>query len=455
MSTVITIIGKPNVGKSTLFNRLTKTQAALVYDLPGTTIDRNYGIVEIAGDFYILIDTAGITGTKLEDILFIKQVEQAINESHIILFLVDAATGITTQDLNLAKKLRKFNRKLILVINKIDGINLDLARADFFKFGFVNFIEISAKYNRGINNLKNALATHVHTDYNVITQLKGEEADEEAKDNCYVDLPIKVAIIGQPNVGKSTLINNILKEDRVIVLDQPGTTRDSIYIPTQFGKDKYVLIDTAGIRKKSKIKDPLEKFSVIKSLQAINDSQVTVLLIDACKGIVEQDLKLIKCIITSGKGLVIAINKWDLIPEREHSKLLKKIKISLEFINFIEPIKISGLYGIGIKKFFHAILKVFKSATEEISTNKLTLLLKEAVSLNQPSIVKGRRIKLRYAHLGGHFPFRIIIHGNQATNVPLHYKRYLSNFYREKLLLNGIVVEIIFKNSNNPYVIND
>lgn len=213
------------------------------------------------------------------------------------------------------------------------------------------------------------------------------------------------------------------------------------------------MIDTAGVRRKSRVKDTLEKFSVIKTLQAINDSEITVLLIDACKGIVDQDLKLIECIVTSGKSLVLAVNKWDLIHKEEQSKLLKRIQQQLGFINFIKPITISGLYGIGIKKIFQAILKTFKSAIQEIPTNKLTLLLEQAIAEHQPPLSKGRRIKLRYAHLGGHFPFRIIIHGNQVNNLPLQYKKYLSNFYREKLQLEGTVVEIIPKNSDNPYLV--
>lgn len=447
MLSVVTIVGRPNVGKSTLFNRLTNSKAALVLDVPGTTRDRNYGFGEIEGKFYILVDTAGITGEKANDILIINQVDKAIYNAKIILFLVDARIGLNPQDLDLAKKLRKFNKKVILVINKIDGVNLDLGRIDFFKLGFENCIEISAKSNRGINNLKTNLMIFLNKEIS-----NNDDINNINQENFnYVD-HIKVTIVGQPNVGKSTLINNILGEDRVVVLDSPGTTRDSIYIPTQFGKQKYVLIDTAGVRRKSRIKDTLEKFSVIKTLQAIHDSEITVLLIDAYKGIVDQDLKLIECIVASGKSLVLALNKWDLIYKEEQLKLLKRIHQQLGFINFTKPITISGLHGIGIKKIFQAILKTFKSAIQEIPTNKLTLLLEQAIAEHQPPLSKGRRIKLRYAHLGGHFPFRIIIHGNQVNNLPLHYKKYLSNFYREKLKLEGTVVEIILKNSDNPYL---
>jgi len=449
MLPVVTIIGRPNVGKSTLFNRLTKSKAALVVDLPGTTRDRNYGFGKIGEQSYIIVDTAGIHDNVEQNKIMIHQVEKAIVEAQIILFVVDAAAGLMSEDLELSAKLRKFSKKIILVINKIDGVNMDLVKIDFFRLGFNNIIEISAKANRGINKLADQFINEfkINNSNDINNEIVCSEIDNSADDGS-----IKVAIVGQPNVGKSTLVNNILGEERVVVFDSPGTTRDSIYIPTQFGMRKYMLIDTAGVRRKARVKETVEKFSVIKTLQAINDAQVVILLIDAQKGIVEQDLKLVDCIVTAGRSLVLAVNKWDSITKEDQKKLQKNIRDELHFVDFIKPVPISALYGTGIKKVFHAVLSAFESATMPVPTNKLSLLLEEAIAEHQPPLSTGRRIKLRYAHLGGHLPFRVIIHGTQVESLPLHYKKYLSSFYREKLQLHGTVVHIILKNSDNPYV---
>ena len=441
MLPVVAIIGRPNVGKSTLFNRLTKSKAALVVDLPGTTRDRNYGFGSIGDQKYIIIDTAGVDYDAEQNNLIINQVQKAIIESQIILFVVDATAGVLPEDLDLAKKLRKFSKKVILVINKIDGINIDVVGLDFFRLGFNNIMHISAKANRGINKLNDSF----------VNEFNNVFCDNLANVSEYQN-HIKVAIVGQPNVGKSTLVNSILGENRVVVFDSPGTTRDSIYIPTQVGNQQYVIIDTAGVRKKARIKETIEKFSVIKTMEAIEDAQIVILLIDAFKGLVEQDLKLVECILNAGRSLVIAINKWDMIAKNDQKKLQNNIKKELHFIDFITPIPISALQGIGVKKIFHEVTKVFKSATIEVATNKLTLLLQQAIQEHQPPLNKGRRIKLRYAHLGGHMPFKVIIHGNQVESLPLHYQKYLSSFFREKLQLHGTQVHIILKNSDNPYV---
>ena len=439
MVPIITIIGRANVGKSSLFNRLTQSRAALVVDLPGTTMDRNYGVGKIGEKAYIIADTAGICADVNQNKTVIKQINNAIVEAEIVLFVVDAQSGLMPEDLDIAKQLRKFNKKIILVINKIDGVNINLVAGDFFSLGFSNVIEISAKANKGINKLASEFIGELQLDN--ISEHENQEPH------------IKVAIVGQPNVGKSTLINNILGEERLVVQDSPGTTRDSIYIPTQIGKHKYMLIDTAGVRRKARVKETLEKFSVLKTLQAIEDAQVVVLLIDAQKGIVEQDLKLVGSIITSGRSLVLVINKWDSINKDSQNRLQKNINKELSFINFIKPVAISALYGNGIKKIFPAVVEAFNSATKSVATNKLSLILEQAVSEHQPPLSSnGKRIKLRYAHLGGHLPFKIIIHGNQVDRLPDHYKKYLSNFFREKLQLKGTVVDIELKKSDNPYV---
>ena len=449
MLPIVTIIGRPNVGKSTLFNCLTNTKAALVFDLPGTTRDRNYGVGKLEQGSYILVDTAGIDEDFNKDLLISKQVKTAINEANLILLVVDAKAGLVADDLVLAKQLRKFSKKIILVINKIDGVNIDAVKLDFFALGFENIILLAARTNRGINNLKSQIQDHW-----IQTRSLLDNGSSELIINNNENNKIKVAIVGQPNVGKSTLINTILGEERVVVFDSPGTTRDSIYIPTKIGRQEYLLIDTAGVRRKAKIKQTLEKFSVIKTLQAINDAQVVLLLLDATKGVVEQDLKLIDFVINAGRSLVIAFNKWDLIQINEQQKLTKKLKAQLGFVDFIEPISISALQATKIKKIFTAIVKAHNSATLDVPTNKLSLLLEQAIAEHQPPLSKGRRIKLRYAHLGGHLPFKIIIHGTQVDSLPLSYKKYLSNFYREKLQLEGTVVHIVTKNTDNPYVTN-
>jgi GTP-binding protein len=443
MVPIITIIGRPNVGKSTLFNRLTRSKSALVVDLPGTTRDRNYGFGKIGEKSYIVVDTAGITDDVEQNKIVIKQINKAIVEAQVVLFVVDARAGLMPADLDVAKQLRKFNKKIILVVNKIDGVNVDTVSSDFFSLGFSKTIEISAKANKGINKLASEFINEF------INELELDVTYELENQDSY----IKVAIVGQPNAGKSTLINNILGEERVIVQDSPGTTRDSIYIPTKIGRYKYMLIDTAGVRRKARVKETIEKFSVLKTLQAIEDAQVVVLLIDAQKGIVEQDLKLVSSIIEAGRSLVLAINKWDSISKDSQNKLQKNIERELSFINFIKPMPISALHGSGIKKMFFAVVEAFESATKSVVTNKLSLLLEQAVAEHQPPLSSnGKRIKLRYAHLGGHLPFKIIIHGNQVNRLPDHYKKYLSSFFRERLQLQGTVVNIELKKSDNPYV---
>lgn len=437
MLPVVTIIGRPNVGKSSLFNRLTNSRAALVLDVPGTTVDRNYGIGKIDEQHYIVVDTAGIEYDIKQNPVIIKQIHAAIIEAQVVLFVVDAQEGLTIEDIQIAKLLRKFSKKITLVINKIDKVNPDIAANDFFSLGFNSIIKISAKANKKITTLVNEF----------ITQLKIDGAPQEPLNS------IKVAIIGQPNVGKSTLINNILKEDRLVVQDKPGTTRDSIYINTCIDQQLYTLIDTAGVRHKAKVKDILEKFSVIKTLEAIYDAQVVVLLIDAIKGVVEQDLKLVENIVNAGRSLVIAVNKFDSVNKEQQRMLAKSINRKLEFINFIKPINISALHGRGIKKLFAAILTTFKSSTIKVTTNKLSKLLERAILEHQPPVAtNGRRIKLRYAHLGGHSPFTVVVHGNQVDKLPENYKKYLSNFFRNNLDLQGTIVKVELKKSENPYI---
>jgi GTP-binding protein len=433
MIPVIAIVGRPNVGKSTLFNCLTQSRDAMVADIPGVTRDRIYGHGKVGDKPYIVIDTGGI-GIDEEgvDELTAKQAEQAISESNLILFIVDARAGLMPADKFIAKKLRKLNKDLILVVNKTEGLNQDNINAEFEKLGFKNKISISASHRENINDLVEKFP------------VAEEELVEESQG-------IKIAIVGKPNVGKSTLVNRILGEERVIVFDAPGTTRDSIYIPFERQNKKYTLIDTAGVRRKSHIREAIEKISVVKTLQAIEEAHVVLFLVDAQSGLSEQDLGLLGFILSLGKALVIAINKWDGLDNYTREQIRKKLDRKLVFIDFAEIKFISALHGTGVGELFGDIKRAYDSAMKELPTPLLTKILEKAVIQHQPPLVGGRRIKLRYAHAGGHNPPIIVIHGTQTDDLPNSYRRYLSSYYRKALKLVGTPVQINFKEGHNPF----
>jgi len=441
MYPVIAIVGRPNVGKSTLFNILTKSRSAIVADQPGLTRDRQYGIGKYNNKEFIIIDTGGI-GDKQDEIdnLMAQQTILAIEEADVIVFIVDAKAGLTAADELLVQRLRTYSKKVFLVLNKIDGLDQDLVTSEFYSLGFGTPIPIAAAHNRGIKQL----LTTVLADFP--EEMTTEEKQSEQQG-------IKVAIVGRPNVGKSTLINKILGERRVTVFDKPGTTRDSIFIPFQRNGKQYTLIDTAGVRRRSKITDTVEKFSVIKTLQAIENCNVVVFLIDGREKIAEQDLKLLSFILDAGKAIVIAVNKWDSLSSTEKELNKKELQRRLTFIDYAKWHFISALHGTGVKNLFTDINKVYQAAYKQIDTNKLTKLLIQAQEKYQPPLIKGRRLKLRYAHLGGHNPPIIVIHGNQAIlALPYPYKRYLERFYRQHLKLEGTPIRIELNASENPYV---
>lgn len=435
---VIAIVGRPNVGKSTLFNRLTKTRDALVSDLPGMTRDRQYGEAEIDDQRFIIIDTGGITDEENEiDKLTTAQAIQAIVEADRVLFVVDARAGLTPADQQIAAKLRTLDKSITLVVNKAEDLDPDYAVADFHGLGLGAIHPISAAHGRGIVELIQALFPATET----------TESEESESD----DAGIKLAIIGRPNVGKSTLTNRMLGEERVIVFDQPGTTRDSIFIPLERHDKKYTLIDTAGIRRRGKIFEATEKFSVVKTLQAIEATNVVLFVIDAREGVTDQDLRLLGFILESGKALVIAINKWDGMSPDERDKTRATIDRKLNFVSFVRIHTISALHGTGVGNLFGSIEEAYRSASKKISTSRLTKILQEALTTHTPPLVHGRRIKLRYAHSGGHNPPIIVIHGNQVESLPESYRRYLAKTYQEKLQLTGTPVRIEVKSSENPY----
>jgi GTP-binding protein len=436
MVPVIALVGRPNVGKSTLFNRITRTQNALVADFPGLTRDRQYGDAEFDLKPFIVVDTGGVGVEDLAvDALMSKQSAVALSESDIVFFLVDARAGLTATDQTIATHLRKTGKVVYLIVNKIDGLHDDSATADFQSLGFSQVFGVSATHGQGMS----ALMQHV-TD----TFPEKQPLEENSKE-------IKIAFAGRPNVGKSTLINRILGEDRVVVYDMPGTTRDSIAIPFERDNQSYVLIDTAGVRRRGRVDEKIEKFSVIKTLQAIKDAHLCLMLLDAQEGITDQDLHLLGFIIESGKALVIAVNKWDGLSEDHKERVRQEISRRLHFANFAKIRFISALHGSGVGLLFNDINQAYLSATQAFSTPKLTRLLQTFVEKHPPPLVSGRRIKLRFAHAGGQNPPMIVIHGNQVTELSESYKRYLTNSFSEQLKLIGTPLKLEFRGGKNPY----
>lgn len=435
----IVIVGRPNVGKSSLFNCLTKTRQALVADLPGLTRDRLYGLGVVGSRSYILVDTGGLSSKgKKEgiDALMEQQTQRAISEADYVLFLVDGRAGLTSLDELLAQKLRVLNKRISLVINKGEGLDSGLLQSEFSLLGFATPFVISAAHGQGVETLMEKVLTYFPSIESVTQMQDGEER---------VTSRIKVAIIGKPNVGKSTLLNRILGEERVVVFDQPGTTRDSTAHDFSYRNKDYTLIDTAGIRRKSKTGEGVEKFSVIKSLQAIESCHVVLMLIDAREGISEQDLHLLGFILEAGKALIIAVNKWDGLSPEQRTQVKKELDRRLQFVNFAKIIFISALHGTGVGNLFTLIQQAYRSATHPLSTSRLTRLLEEAVSAHQPPLSRGRAVKLRYAHPGGYNPPIILIHGQHTRSLPNSYRRYLENFFRARLRIVGSPIRIEFR----------
>ena len=440
MKSVIAIVGRPNVGKSTLFNFLTRSRNALVADRPGVTRDRQYGFGNYQGREFILVDTGGLgrNDKDSENIsnLISDQSLRAIEEADVLIWLVDGRDGLTAEDEHLAEILRPMCDHIFLSANKTEGLDTDIVLSDFHRFGFNEPSAISAKRGDGVSHLMDE----------VIKQLPIESDNEGLLEH-----GLRITVLGRPNVGKSTLTNRILGEERMLTFDQPGTTRDSIAIPFERDGIPYTLIDTAGIRRRSKINDAIEKFSVVKSLQAIDSTQIVVLVLDAHEAVTEQDATLLGLIADSGKALIIAVNKWDGLEISERTRIKAQLDHKLGFIDYACVHFISALHGSGVGKLFVSINKISKSISIDPSASKITAILQEATQAHSPPLVRGRRIKLRYAHIGGHDPIRIIVHGNQTDRVPESYKRYLANQMRKQLKLVGAPVLIEFKQGENPY----
>lgn len=440
MLPVIALVGRPNVGKSTLFNYLTRTRDALVADFPGLTRDRKYGRGKLGERPYLLVDTGGLSGESEEmDELMAGQTRLAIEESDLVLLLVDARQGLNTADQNIASELRKQGKQVYLVVNKIDGINEETATAEFHVLGIGEPYSIAAAHGRGVLQLINL----------VLSELPEPDLGQES--SLEEDQGVKVAIIGRPNVGKSTLVNRLLGEERVLAYDMPGTTRDSIYIPFERDGQAYTLIDTAGVRRRSKVHEAVEKFSVIKAIQAIEASNVVIVVLDAQQEISDQDSTLFGYVLDSGRALVIAVNKWDGLDTDQRDRIRRELDFKLPFLDFADMHFISALHGSGVGDLFGSVLKAYRSAIRDLATPELTRILEQAIMEHQPPLKHGRRIKLRYAHQGGRNPPIIVIHGTQTKSVPDAYSRFLVNTYRKKLRLSGTPVRIEFKEGKNPY----
>lgn len=470
---VVALVGRPNVGKSTLFNRLTRTRDALVADFPGLTRDRKYGHANVSGYDFLVIDTGGIDGS--EEGVEEKMAEQslaAIEEADIVLFLVDARAGLMPADIGIAQYLRqRKNKTTILVANKIDGIDADAHCGEFYQLGLGEMAQIAASQGRGVNQLMETLLAPLAekseeentteenqdeddwaTDFDINSEEDSELLDDAlAEEQDLQDKNIKIAIVGRPNVGKSTLTNRILGEERVVVYDLPGTTRDSIYIPMERDGQNYTIIDTAGVRKRGKVHLAVEKFSVIKTLQAIQDANVCLLTIDAREGISDQDLSLLGFILNAGKSLVIVVNKWDDLDQDIKDQVKNELDRRLGFLDFARVHFISALHGSGVGNLFTSIQEAYACATKKMTTSMLTRILQMATEEHQPPLANGRRIKLKYAHPGGYNPPIIVIHGNQMDKLAESYKRYLSNYYRKSLQIVGSPIRLLFQEGDNPF----
>ncbi len=447
MKPVIALVGRPNVGKSTLFNRLTKTRDALVADMPGVTRDRQYGDGVVGDRPYIVIDTGGLSGEdEGVDTLMQSQVYLAMQEANIILFLVDGRGGITGHDQSIAQHVRQLGKTIIVLVNKTEGMNDDVVEAEFFALGLGQPYAVSASHGDGIVPLMEDLLEKIPRD--------ADELDEDidhSYEGSYKKNGIKLAIVGRPNVGKSTLINRLMGEERVVAFDMPGTTRDSIFIPFERDAKRYTFIDTAGVRRRSRVKETIEKFSIIKALQAIESANVVILMLDAHEGLTDQDLHLLSYVLDTGRALIIAINKWDGMTKDAREFVKEQLERRLPFLDYAKYHYISALHGSGVGLLYDSVDKAYDSAMKRHQPATLSRLLENAVQMHQPPLARGRRIKLRYAHQGGQNPPLIVIHGSQTDHIPESYKRYLMNSFRKWLKLEATPIRLEFKNSSNPY----
>ncbi|HEX7338706.1 MAG TPA: ribosome biogenesis GTPase Der [Rhodanobacteraceae bacterium] len=439
MLPVVALVGRPNVGKSTLFNVLTRSRDALVIDLPGVTRDRHYGVCHLDERAFMVVDTGGLADDEVGlDALTAQQVRLAIEEADVVVLLVDARAGLMPRDADIIKDLRRTGKPVLLAVNKTDGLDETVALADFAATGFAGALPLSAAHNRGTQALVDALLP-----------LLPDDADVAVDES--VDLGVRVAIVGRPNAGKSTLINRLLGEDRLVVSDVAGTTRDPIHVPLERDGHRYTLIDTAGVRRRARVDGAVEKISVIKTMQSMAAAQVAVVMIDARENLAEQDLTLIGHALKEGRALVIAVNKWDDMSAYDREQCQKALDRRLDFVPWAKRVFISALHGSGLRELMHAIVRAHASATCDMTSSQLTRTLEQAYASYQPPLVRGHTPKLRYAHPGGHNPPTIVIHGSRTKHIAPAYRRYLENVYRKRYRLEGTPVRIEFRDSDNPF----
>jgi GTPase len=435
---IIGIVGRPNVGKSTLFNRLTRSRAAIVHDEPGITRDRHYGRGRVGMKPYLVVDTGGFEPAAADGIYheMARQTRQAIDEADAVLFTVDARAGLTAHDEIIATELRKTGRPTWLVVNKAEGQRPEDAAAEFHALGLGVPLPISAAHGENVSDLMDV----------VLARFPEAEEREDAPGHP------RIAIVGRPNVGKSTLANALLGEERLIVFDQPGTTRDSIYVDFEWRARPYTLIDTAGVRKRGRAAEAAEKFSVVKTMQAITDANVTILVLDATQEISEQDAHIGGFILEAGRALVLAVNKWEAVAEGERDMLKRRLTRKLEFLSFARVHFVSARLGRGVGAVMKSVDEAYAAAMAKLPTPKLTRALQAAVTQQQPPRAGYSRPKLRYAHQGGSNPPRIIVHGTALEHVPETYRRYLERFMRNAFQLEGTPLAVEFRSGRNPYV---
>jgi len=439
MLPAIALVGRPNVGKSTLFNRLTGTRDALVADYPGLTRDRLYGYCRRGSSSAVVIDTGGLSGDQdAVSLLMARQVELAVDEADVVLFLVEAGTGLTPGDEAIAELLRRTGREVVLVVNKAEGLAPEATAAEFWSLGMGEPHVISASRGDRVNDL-------------LELALNSCPATDPADRPEAAPAGTRIAVVGRPNVGKSTLINRFIGEERLVAMNEAGTTRDSIYVPFEHNDKHYVLVDTAGIRRKARIDESVEKFSVVKSLQAIEESDAVMVLLDAREGVTEQDVSLVGLVLERGRALTIGINKWDGLSNTDKNKLRNELDRRLPFVDFVDQHVISAKHGSNIHDLLTSAVQGAECAFREMPTSQLSQVLAAAIESHPPPVVRGRRVKLSYAHQGGRNPPVVVVHGNQTNRLPGAYRRYLINCFRKAFKLRGTPLRLQLVTTRNPY----
>ena len=439
MLPVVALVGRPNVGKSTLFNVLTRSRAALVANMPGLTRDRQYGVCRLLDRPFVVVDTGGVADEQVGiDALTGAQVGAAIDEADVLVLVVDARDGLVAGDHALLQRLRRTAKPLLLAVNKTDGLDESNVRAEIARLGFDEPLLMAASHGRGTGRLVEAVGA-------LLPAAVQDEGEEDGTSG------VRVAIVGRPNVGKSTLVNRLLGEDRVVVSETPGTTRDAIHVPMERDGRRYTLIDTAGVRRRGRIDDKVEKFSVIKTLQAIEEANVVIVLLDASEGVSDQDAALIGMVMDAGRGLVIGANKWDGLDAYARQECMRSLERRLDFVPFARQVTVSALHGSGIGELMKAVNKAWESASYEFSPAELNRALEIAVGSYQPPLVRGYAPRMKYAHPGGSNPPTIVIHGSRTKHLADSYRRYLENFFRKRYKLEGTPVRLVFRDGANPY----